>query len=187
MSAIRILTKEAVGDFDEGASKFLGSPVLPEGLAEKLPSTVLFLMQINLADIKDLDEENILPHEGYLYFFLDTAEGPYDLKPIVKYYKGEPTDLYTNFNEVVDGYEECVTPFLITFEKCDDEEGGHKLLGVPGEWQFAEEAENRLLFQFDPMEQPGLDLFPTFDGYMYFFFGKDLKKFNQVTLVEDFS
>ena len=99
--AIRIRTKKAEGNYDVGLSKMLGNPVLPEGIDESLPSTAMFLMQIRLEDIKDLDEENVLPHTGYLYFFLDTENGPYSLTPIVIFYNGEPTHHIDGFNDIV--------------------------------------------------------------------------------------
>ena len=74
MHGIKIKTKRAEGEYDVGASKMFGDPVLTEELYESLPPTAMFLMQIRLEDIKDLDEENLLPHEGYLYFFFDISD-----------------------------------------------------------------------------------------------------------------
>lgn len=186
MSAIRIKVKKAKGEYDVGLSKMLGDPVLPEDMLDTLPQTAMFLMQIRLEDIKDLDEENILPHTGYLYFFLDTENGAYNLKPIVKYFDGEPTHHIEGFNEIVDGFEEYNQDFLITFEKCDDEADGNKLLGHPADWQY-QETSDKLLFQLDPLACEEMKLFPTFDGFLYFFFGKNVKDFKKVKLVEDIS
>lgn len=184
--AIRIKTKKAEGDYDQGLSKMLGNPVLPKGLDKKLPSTAMFLMQIRLEDIKDLDEENILPHKGYLYFFLDTADSIYNMKPIVVYYAGEPTHLITGFNEIVDEFERYNEDYLIEFEKCDDDADGNKLLGHPADWQYQETAD-RLLFQLDPLADNEMDLFSLFDGFLYFFFEGDNRDFSKVKLVEDIS
>ena len=186
MSGIRIKVKKPVGDYDVGASKMLGDPVLPEGMLDELPPTAMFLMQIRLEDIKDLDKENKLPHRGYLYFFLDTENDIYDLKPIVKYSEKEPKGHITEFNKAVDGFEEYSEDFLIEFEECEDSESGNKLLGFPGDWQF-QETTDELLFQLDPMDSEEMNLFPTFDGYMYFFFGEDKTKFDEIKFVEDFS
>ena len=57
--AIKLKIKKAEGEYDQGLSKMLGNPVLPEGLVDTLPSSVMFLMQIRLEDIKDLDEDNV--------------------------------------------------------------------------------------------------------------------------------
>ena len=186
MKAIRIKTRKAPEDYDQGASIMLGSPVLPKGMDNEIPSTAMFLMQIRLEDIKDLDKENLLPHEGYLYFFLDTEDGVYSLKPIVKYSKEEPEEYIGDWNTIVEGFEKYNQAFLIEFEECDESADGNKLLGCPGDWQFAE-APDRLLFQLDPMGDEQLNLFPTFDGFMYFFFGDDPKDFDSVKFVEDFS
>jgi hypothetical protein len=66
-----------------GASKFGGTPDLPEGLDwptfdddedESLP----FLLQVNLADVHEYDVEGLLPAEGMLYFFSDTQPDELD-------------------------------------------------------------------------------------------------------------
>ena len=186
MYGIRIKTKKAEGKYQVGASKMLGDPVLPEALADSLPQTAMFLMQIRLEDIKDLDEENLLPHEGYLYFFLDTEDGLYSLKPIVKYVKEEPTHHIEGFNGIVEGFEECTHDFLIEFEKCEEDADGNKLLGCPSDWQYAQEPE-RLLFQLDPLADPEMGILNILDGFIYFFFDEDMKDFDKVKLVEDIS
>ena len=186
MYGIKIKTRKAEGEYDKGCSKMLGNPTLPEGMLDTLPATAIFLMQIRLEDIKDLDKENLLPHKGYLYFFLDVEDGEYSMKPIVKYYEGEPTEIVDEFNAAVDGYEKFCEDYIIEFEKCDESETGNKLLGCPGDWQFAEEP-GQLLFQLDPYEEPMMEMFPTFDGMMYFFFGEDRRNFDEVKFVEDFS
>ena len=186
MHGIKIKTKRAEGEYDVGASKMFGDPVLTEELYESLPPTAMFLMQIRLEDIKDLDEENLLPHEGYLYFFLDTEDGLYNLKPIVRYVKEEPTQHITGFNETIEEFEKYNHDFLVEFEKCDESEDGNKLLGVAGSWQYQEEP-NQLLLQIDPLADPEMGILEVLDGFLYFFFGEDKKDFNQVTLVEDIS
>ena len=185
MSAIKLKIKEAVGEHDLGVSKFLGRPTLPEGLADKFDETVLFFLQINLEEIKDLDKENKLPHKGYLYFFLGTADSEYSLKPIVKYYDGIPTDVIDDFNSIVPEYEEYTKEYLIEFEECDDYDSGHKLLGKPNDWNYAEESDE-LLLQFDPLEGD-MGIFSHLDGLIYFFFGKDRKHFKDVKIMEEIS
>lgn len=185
MSAIRLKIKKSNGEHDLGVSKFLGKPTLPEELVNAFDETVLFLLQINLEEIKDLDKENKLPHKGYLYFFLDTADSEYSLKPIVKYYPGEPTVVIDDFNAMVPEYEEYVEEFLVEFEECDDYEAGHKLFGKPNDWNYAEESDE-LLLQFDPLEGD-MGIFSHLDGLIYFFFGKDRKHFKDVKLMEEIS
>ena len=184
--AIKLKIKKAEGEYDQGLSKMLGNPVLPEGLVDTLPSSAMFLMQIRLEDIKDLDENNILPHHGYLYFFLDTEDSIYNLKPIVIYKDEEPTNLITGFNEVVDDFEKYNEDYLVEFEKCDDDADGNKLLGHPSDWQY-QETTDQLLFQLDPLDNEELDLFSTFDGFLYFFFEGNDRDFSKVKLVEDIS
>ena len=184
MSAIKLTVKKAEGKYDQGRSKFLGNPVLPEKWVNAFDGSVIFLLQIRLEEIKDLDKDNLLPHEGYLYFFLDTADSEYSLKPIVKYYKGEPECVVTGFNEVVDEYEQYVDDYLVEFSECDDYEEGMKLFGKPNDWNYADESE-QLLFQFDPLATD-MGIFSHLDGLIYFFFGKD-KNFKDVKLLEEIS
>ena len=184
MSAIKLTVKKAKGKYDQGRSKFLGNPTLPENWVNKFAGSVIFLLQIRLEEIKDLDEDNLLPHEGYLYFFLDVADSEYSMKPIVKYYKGEPTELITGFNDVVDGYEEYVDDYLVEFSTCDDYEDGMKLFGKPNDWNYDGEP-GKLLFQFDPLATD-MGIFSHLDGLLYFFFGKD-KNFKDVSLLEEIS
>lgn len=186
MSAIRMKVKPAEGDYDLGASKFLGKPTFPKKLAnESLPESVMFFLQIRLEDIKDLDKENMLPHTGYLYFFIDTADGLYGLKPIVRYYDEEPTHVLDDFNEEVPGFEEYTEDYLIEFAEAEDSETGSKLLGVPADWNYQDEPA-RLLFQFDPLDSE-MGIFDQLDGLLYFFFGEDKRDFSKVTLKEEFS
>ena len=183
--AIRLKIKKAEGDYDLGASKFLGNPVMPESWINKFDSNTIFLLQLRLSDIKDLDEENLLPHEGYLYIFLDVSNTEYSLEPIVKYTKKEPTCVLNGFNDVVDEYEKYVDDYLIEFEKCDDYSEGHKLFGKPNDWNYEEEP-RQLLFTYDPLEAP-MGLFSHLDGLIYFFFGNDRKTFKDVEIVEEIS
>ena len=185
MSAIKLTVKKAEGDYDLGASKFLGSPVIPSKWEDDFDENTIFFLQLRLSDIKDLDEDNKLPHEGYLYIFLDIFNSEYSLRPIVKYTKEEPETCLNGFNDIVDGYEEYVDDYLIEFSKCDDYEGGIKLFGKPNDWNYAEESDE-LLFQFDPLDSE-MGIFDQLDGLIYFFFGKDRKTFKDVVLLEEIS
>ena len=183
--AIKLTAKIADGPYDQGRSRFLGSPVLSDEIMNELDDTVMFLLQINLEEIAELDPENVLPHKGYLYFFLDTAEGEYNLKPIVKYYPGYPENVYDDFNSVVPGYEDYVDEYLIEFSKCDDYEGGNKLLGKPNDWNYQDEPK-KLLFTFDPLDSD-MGLFDYMDGVFYFFFEGKTNEFDKVSLKEEIS
>ena len=186
MSAIRLKLKNNTGNHDLGVSKFLGKPVLPHEWIDEFDETVLFLLQINLEEIKDLDKDNKLPHKGHLYFFLDTVDGDYSLHPIVRYYDGIPTDVVDDFNSIVPGYEDYIEEYLIEFESIDDGANCTKLLGYPSDWNYQDEPK-KLLLQFDPLD-PGIEIFDYIDGLFYFFFGEnDEKDFSKVTLMEEYS
>ena len=185
MSAIKLTLRKAPKDYDLGASKFLGSPVLPEKWLNIFSNETMFLMQIRLEDIKDLDKDNKLPHSGYLYIFLDTIDGEYNLKPIVKYYKGEPTHVLTDFNEICEGYERYNNAYLIEFSLCEDDESGNKLFGVPSDWNYMDEP-RPLLLQFDPLDSE-MDLFTNLDGLIYFFFNDDTYDYKKIKIMEEYS
>lgn len=184
MSAIKLTVKKATGDYDQGRSKFLGNPTLPTGWSDTFDSSVIFLLQIRLEEIAKLDKDNLLPHKGYLYFFLDVADTEYSMKPIVKYYDGEPEELLNGFNDIVDGYEDYVNDYLVEFSECDDYDDGIKLFGKPNDWNYEGEPE-KLLLQFDPIASD-MGIFSHLDGFLYFFFGKE-KDFSDVSLLEEIS
>lgn len=79
--AIGIKVKKAEGEHDLGASKFFGTPTLPSGMAEAFKDTEIFFCQIRCRDIAEAgliaENDERIPHSGYLYVFLDTAEYPY--------------------------------------------------------------------------------------------------------------
>ena len=183
---IKLKVKKAEGKHDLGTSKFLGRPTLPKGLAEEFDSSVLFFLQINLEEIKDLDKENLLPHTGYLYFFIDTSDDVYDLKPIVKYFDGIPEEVIDDFNSVVPGYEEYQDEYLVEFELSNEDSSGTKLFGYPSDWNYSDEP-NQLLLQFDPLDSE-MGIFDMLDGYLYFFFDHDNPlDFDKVILMEEYS
>lgn len=183
---IKLNVKKGTKKHDFGTSKFLGYPVLPDGWENEFDENILFLLQINLEEIKDLDKDNLLPHEGYLYFFLDVSEGPYNLKPIVRYYAGKPNIVIDDFNNIVPGYEKFTKPYLVSFEEGKDSGDGSRLFGKMSSQYYADE-EREILLQFDPYD-PDLGLFPTFDGLIFFFFNdEDRWDFDKVGFMEDFS
>lgn len=157
---------------DPSCSKFFGAPCLPESMSEPYPDDGVFFAQIRCSDIMDLDPECRLPHEGYLYFFLDAEMYPSnDLYMMVDYTTDEPAI-------VIDDYNECCNikgltdTYVITFEKVDAGYEGTKLLGYPS--NDVDDSDDRcgLLLQYDPLDFD-VPFLSTLDGYAFVFFGDD--------------
>lgn len=157
---------------DESCSKFFGKPCLPKSMNEPYPDDGVFFAQIRCSDLKDLDPECRLPHEGYLYFFLDAEMYPSnDLYMMVDYTTDEPAI-------VIDDYNECCNikgltdTYVITFEKVDAGYEGTKLLGYPS--NDVDDSDDRcgLLLQYDPLDFD-VPFLSTLDGYAFVFFGDD--------------
>jgi hypothetical protein len=183
--AIGIKVKKAPADYDLGASKFFGTPTVPLAWEGDFYEDEIFLCQINLADIARLDKENRLPHTGYLYIFLHTDGGDYELEADVRYFDGEPELAIDDFNLEVEGYERFNDAYLMEFCEVDDGEACTRLLGVPSDWNY-EDKPPKLLLQFDPLDSD-MEFLNHLDGFLYFFFGKDEKDFSSVTLQEEYS
>jgi len=66
-----------------GSSKIGGFPHLPSHDAYA-DAAFLFLAQINCAQIKEYDSDNLFPAEGMLYFFLDPEKMKTDIQNAVK-------------------------------------------------------------------------------------------------------
>ena len=157
---------------DESCSKFFGKPCLPESMNEPYPDDGVFFAQIRCSDIKDLDPECRLPHEGYLYFFLDAEMYPSnDLYMMLDHSLEEPAI-------VIDDYNECCNikgltdTYVITFEKVGAGYEGTKLLGYPS--NDVDDSDDRcgLLLQYDPLDFD-VPFLSTLDGYAFVFFGDD--------------
>ena len=159
---------------------FLGAPALPKSLVNELGDDVLFLGQIRLADIADLDEENHLPHVGYLYFFLDTSETDRHLLPIVRYSEEEPKVCIDDFNDrfAEDGYLGADKPRGIEFVSVPADAENCKLLGVPCDWNYESAPKSPLLLQLSHYDAD-LDFLPQLDGYTYVFFGPKGRRFEE--------
>ena len=172
---------------DEGASKFFGSPTLPECLMDAYPDDSVFLAQIRLADIKDMDPENRLPHEGYLYFFLDAEMYPsYDLYALVDHILEEPKYIVDDYNEYAP-IEGLTDTYVITFEKVDGNYNGTKLLGSPSDYIDEYDDKPPLLLQYDPYEFD-VPFLASLDGYAYVFMGeKEENKFVDATFEVSYS
>ena len=167
--AIGIRLKRAGPRYDEGASKFFGSPTVPRAWVSEFGEDEIFLCQIRLADIAELDEENALPHSGYLYIFLDTSGGEYYPSPVIRYYDGEPEVAIDGFNSAVEGYESFTEGYLMEFSQVEDDADCTRLFGVASGWS----KENApLLLQFDPLDNE-TGFLDRIDGYLYIFLGED--------------
>ena len=183
--AIGIKVKKAPADHDLGASKFFGTPTVPLAWEGDFYEDEIFLCQINLADVAHLDKENRLPHTGYLYIFLHTDGGDYELEADVRYFEGEPELAIDDFNLEVEGYEGFNDAYLMEFCEIDDGETCTRLLGIPSDWNYEDEP-SKLLLQFDPLDSE-MGFLDHLDGFLYFFFGKDKNDLESVTLVEEYS
>lgn len=183
--AIKIKVKKAPENYDLAASKFFGSPTVPNDWADDFDEDVIFLCQIRLADIAPYDKENRLPHTGYLYIFLDTYEGAYNLQSIVRYYAGEPDTVIDEFNAEVPDYERFTEAWLMEFEETDDEEICTRLFGVPSDWNYEDEPP-KLLLQYDPLDSD-MGFLDYIDGFIYFFFGEDEGDLKSITVKEEYS
>ena len=150
---------------------FFGSPLLPESMQD-FDESVMFLGMVHLPDIASLDKENKLPHEGYLYFFLDTREGSRHLLPIVRYSKEEPAFIVDEFNDELaeDEYKGIEKPVGVEFAEVGDDDEGCKLLGVPCDWNYPDPPKTPLLLSLSHYDE-GLSFLSHLDGYTYVFFG----------------
>ena len=183
--AIGIKAKKAPEGYDLGASKFFGTPTVPLSWDGDFYEDEIFFCQIKLSEIAELDKENKLPHTGYLYIFLETADGDYHLKPDVRYYDGEPELAIDDFNTAVEGYEQYNDAYLMEFSEADEDEICTKLFGSPSDWNYADEPP-KLLMQYDPLDNDS-GFLDSLDGFIYFLFGENEKEFENITLWEEYS
>ncbi len=170
--AIKIKLEKAPQEYDFGCSKFFGDPTIPSAWQERFAEDIVFFAQLRLEELAPYDRENRLPHTGYLYFFLDTAQYPYDVW--VDYYDGEPDMLVEQFNEAVPEFEHLNQAFIMSFAECDEAADGTRLFGVPSSGC---EAEEPLLLQFDPLDVP-TGFLEEIDGYAYIFYATDKADLN---------
>lgn len=183
--AIGIKLKKARRGFDPAASKFFGAPTVPLAWEDSFYDEELFLCQIRLADLAKYDTEGRLPHEGYLYIFLDTSEGEYSLSADVRYYDGEPELLIDDFNAGVEGYECFTDTYLMEFYMVTDDADCTRLFGTPSDWNYEEEPP-RLLMQYDPLDDD-TGFLSHLDGFVYLAFGEDECDLGAVTVIEVYS
>ncbi|MBE6594821.1 MAG: DUF1963 domain-containing protein [Ruminococcaceae bacterium] len=183
--AIKISLKKAPESYDLGASKFFGTPTVPLAWDGDFYEDEIFFCQIRLSDIAELDKENRLPHTGYLYIFLETEDGNYHLKPDVRYYDSKPELAINDFNAAVDGFENFTEAYLMEFSEADGDEICTKLFGSPSDWNYADKPP-KLLMQYDPLDND-TGFLEFLDGFIYFFFGEDEKKLENITLWEEYT
>ena len=117
MNAIKLIFKETEDDLF-GQSKWWGAPDLPEDweypqmLDEEGDSIpLLFLCQINCADLAKYDKDNLVPHEGMLSFFaaiteyLDDYEYGFDCPYANQYGEWDPRTFKVLYSPKTDNLE----------------------------------------------------------------------------------
>ena len=167
--AMKVRKVEPGEEIDEGCSKFFGSPCLPTA-DDPYPDDGVFFAQIRCEDLGDLDPECRLPHEGYLYFFLDAEMYPSDdLYMMVKHTLEEPKYILDDYNEECN-IKGLTDTYVITFEKVDAGYSGTKLLGYPSNDVDDNGDRGGLLLQYDPLDFD-VPFLSTCDGYAFVFFG----------------
>lgn len=177
--SIKIKIKKVEGNesFDEGSSKFFGNPTLPESLMNKFDLDYIFLCQIRCKDLKDFDLENRIPHEGYLYFFLDTINYPLDMVIVVNHTLEEPKYIVDDFNLDSSFDGDLSQTYRIEFEHAQSNCDGTKLLGNPSGWVDENDDKDSLLLQYDPLDF-NIPFLEFCDGYAYVFYKN--KKFKEI-------
>ena len=168
--ALKVRRAEPCEKLDESCSKFFGAPCLPEFMTEQYTDDDVFFAQIKCEDLKELDPECRLPHEGYLYFFLDAEMYPSDnLFMKVKHTLEAPRYVIDDFNEesLIEGLNDA---YVITFERAEADYDGTKLLGCPSNDVDDSGDRGGLLLQYDPLDFD-VPFLSACDGYAYVFFG----------------
>ena len=166
-------------------SKWWGDPDMPENMqyptievteeGETYDYPLTFVCQINCEDIAALDKENLLPHEGMLYFFaaIDKWTG-YDSPTqndlgewtkghfVVKYAKNINFETFQSCMLVDDDDQNLTEREMeIVFSECADDEKCIKMLGRPSSEAISEKYPELLNF-LQIVRSENLDL--EFDG-----------------------
>ena len=175
--AVGITVRPAPAGYDLGASKFFGTPTVPLAWLDTFDEDEIFLCQLRLVDVAPFDGEGVLPHEGYLYVFWHTDTACAD----VRYAPCEPEAAIDEFNAAGEGYEAFGKAWLCDFAPADAAADGIRLLGEPSDWPY-DEAPPRLLLQFDPLGSD-MGFLDSLDGYVYLFWGDDVRDFSAVSTV----
>ena len=167
-NAVKITAMPMVERYDQGQSKFFGSPAVPNSWKDTFPDDEVFICQIRLEDLVQFESEHMLPQTGYLYFFVRTEGNK--LTPHIMYYDGEPDTLIDNFNSIVPEFSHLVNDTLVYFESCDGLSDGTRLFGSTQNLD-AEYKDKKLLMLFDTRSLP-TPFFKDKDAQLYFFFGE---------------
>lgn len=136
--------RKGCGEHFIGASKFFGAPLIPEDMKDKVHG-LTFLCQIKLEDIAELDPDNLLPHSGYLYFFVDKKQNKPN--PVVLYTNQQPDTALIAYNAGKSNAD-IDADWPIIFEKCGEYDDGLRLLGKTKVSKFCKK---KVLLQYDPM------------------------------------
>ena len=117
---------------------FFGTPTLPP-VWRRLQGYGNFFCQIRCRDIAEAgliaENDERIPHSGYLYVFLDTAEYPYRAR--VLHCVEEPAIAMDDFNAEVAGAEHLTDDWLMEFSPAEETAEGIRLLGLPTDWPYA--------------------------------------------------
>lgn len=154
MNSIKIKSCPANGDPLRGQSKWWGMPDMPEDLDYPMipyddgdDDPMTFVCQIRCSDLIPFDPDNLLPHEGMLYFFaaiddylpgLDSCEndfhnglGEWSKEMFRVLYSPSSEDLKTHTILDENGSTYGLPTERIWFEKADYNYDSFKLLGRP--------------------------------------------------------
>lgn len=181
--AIEIKVRKANEQDDLGSSKFFGNPTIPNHYIDLFYDSEMFFAQIKCSDLIPYDPNHYLPHNGYLYIFIDIEQYPYKAK--VLYHDGEVDTVIDDFNQEVIGAQHLTNSYIMEFSNTDINSQGNRLLGIATDWPYDENSP-KLLLQYDPLasEMPFLD---HLDGFVYFIFNGELNEFDKISYHEEIS
>lgn len=203
--AIKIITTQT-GESLKAKSHWWGFPDLPSGIDFPLladgvcddegEDLMTFICQIRLAEIAESDTENLLPHEGMLYFFADLDYFLGDLKAPCEglgfwregtykvIYSPDIEHLDTHIVVDEDSHDACLPAESIGYGEANEEDYGHKLLGVPFFDEVREEAPGYVsLLQMDEDDRWNLRFYDC--GMMNFLISREdlaARRFDNVKL-----
>lgn len=162
---IGIKTEKAHGEYDPGTSKFFGSPTMPEEwLADGTVSDEdFFLGQLKLSEFESLDKNNLIPHNGFIYFFLAFDNEKYI--PNVRYSPKEPDTLIDDFNTGFDFLGDTEDEYSIDFFETDAGDDGTRIL--------VDNGESITILQYDPLDDNMSPFLANTEKIAYFNIAKD--------------
>ncbi len=141
---IGIKVEKAHGEYDPGTSKFFGSPTMPEEWLSDgtIGDEDFFFCQLKLSEFKAYDKENLLPHKGFIYFFLSEADG--NFIPNIRYHEKEPDTLIDDFNAGFEDLGDVETEFSIDYFETEEAPDGTGIL--------VSSNNEIILLQYDPLD-----------------------------------